>query len=117
MRYCKRCLYPENHPLFLTFDGEGVCSGCRVHEEKDRLDWDERSKKLKRIFEHYKSRSGRSYDCIVPVSGGKDSYFIVHTVKNVYKMNPLLVSYNKQYNTELGIRNLANLRTVFNCDF
>ena len=42
MRYCKRCLYPENHPLNIEFDDEGVCSGCRVHEEKDILDWSER---------------------------------------------------------------------------
>ena len=40
MRYCKRCLYPESHPLNLVFDDEGICSGCRVHEEKDRLDWE-----------------------------------------------------------------------------
>lgn len=112
-----RCLYPENHPLNITFDEQGVCSGCRVHEEKDRLDWQERLGRLKAICDHYRSRSGKNYDCIVPVSGGKDSYFIVHTVKNVLKMNPLLVSYNKHYNTDIGIRNLAYLRIQFNCDF
>ncbi|SNB45049.1 N-acetyl sugar amidotransferase [Geobacter sp. DSM 9736] len=117
MNYCKRCLYPSNHPLYLTFDNEGVCSGCRVHEEKDILDWNERARKLARIFDEYRNRSGANYDCIIPVSGAKDSYFIVHTVKNVFKMNPLLVSYNKQYNTEIGIRNLAYLRTSFDCDF
>ncbi|MEA3347231.1 MAG: hypothetical protein U9Q21_03990, partial [Candidatus Auribacterota bacterium] len=42
MKYCARCLYPANHPLGITFDEEGVCSGCRVHEEKDILDWRER---------------------------------------------------------------------------
>jgi N-acetyl sugar amidotransferase len=117
MKYCKRCLYPENHPLYLIFDNEGVCSGCRVHEEKDILDWNERGEKLKGILEEYRSRSGKNYDCIIPVSGGRDSHFIVHTVKNIYKMNPLLVSYNKHYNTDLGIRNLANLRIKFDCDF
>ena len=64
----------------------------------------------------YRSRDGRSYDCIVPVTGANDSYFIVHLVKERLKLNPLLVSYNKYYNTELGIRNLANLRIRFNCD-
>lgn len=117
MRYCTRCVYPENHPLHLTFDDEGVCSGCRVHEEKDELDWSARAKKLKNLLESYRNRSGNNYDCIVPVSGAKDSWFIVHVVKNVYGLNPLLVSYNKHYNTELGIRNLAYLRTVFDCDF
>lgn len=116
MRYCKRCLYPENHPLNITFDAEGVCSGCRVHEEKDVLDWNARGRLLKGMFEGYRSRSGKSYDCIVPVSGARDSYFIVHTVKNVYGMNPLLVAYNKHYNTKMGIRNLAYLRTLFGCD-
>ena len=59
---------------------------------------------------------GKSFDCIIPVTGGGDSYFIVHTVKNVLGMNPLLVNYNSQYNTKVGIRNLANLSTVFDCD-
>ncbi|MBU0467665.1 MAG: N-acetyl sugar amidotransferase [Candidatus Omnitrophica bacterium] len=117
MRYCKRCLYPENHPLNLTFDADGVCSGCRVHEEKDQLDWDNSAKKLEKIFDGYRHSFARNYDCVVPVSGARDSYFIIHIVKNVYKMNPLIVSYNKQYNTRLGIRNLAYLRTVFGCDF
>lgn len=117
MRYCRRCLYPENHPLNITFDSDGVCSGCRIHEEKDRLDWDKRAELLKDIFACYRSQSGNRYDCIVPVSGARDSYFIVHTVKNVYGMNPLLVSYNRHHNTHRGIRNLAYLRTVFNCDY
>ena len=117
MKYCKRCLYPENHPLFITFDEEGICSGCRVHEEKDIIEWKERGEKLKTILKQYKSRSGNNYDCIIPVSGAQDAHFIVHTVKNVYGMNPLLVSYNKQYNTGTGIRNLANIRIAFDCDF
>ncbi|MEA1920465.1 MAG: N-acetyl sugar amidotransferase, partial [Campylobacterota bacterium] len=60
--------------------------------------------------------SGKNYDCIVPVSGAKDSYFIVDLIKNKYGLNPLLVSYNKHYNTHVGNRNLAYLKTIFNCD-
>ena len=116
MRICKRCLYPENHPLNITFDDEGICSGCRVHEEKDILDWKERSEKLESILDNYKNKSGNNYDCIIPVSGARDSYFIVHTIKKVYGLNPLLVTYNKHYNTALGARNLANLRIMFDCD-
>lgn len=116
MKYCKRCLYPENHPLNIVFDEEGVCSGCIVHEEKENLDWNLREKKLRLILGGYKNKSGNNYDCIIPVSGARDSYFIVHTVKKIYGMNPLLVTYNKHYNTELGIRNLAYLRTIFDCD-
>jgi N-acetyl sugar amidotransferase len=116
MIYCKRCLYPANHPLNLVFDSEGICSGCRIHEEKDVINWKERSTKLAAILDSYRNKSGNNYDCIIPVSGARDSYFIVHMVKNVYKMNPLLVTYNKHYNTDVGIRNLANLRILFDCD-
>lgn len=115
MKTCVRCLYAENHPLHLTFDDEGVCSGCRVHEEKDSIDWGERRERLRRIFDGYRA-STRTYDCIVPVSGGRDSYFIVHVVKNLFGMHPLLVNYNKHYNTKTGIRNLAYLRALFGCD-
>ena len=116
MKYCKRCLYPANHPLNLTFDDEGICSGCRVHEEKDKIDWSERQEKLRTILSNYKRREGSIHDCIIPVSGARDSYYIVHVIKNIYKMNPLLVTYNKHYNTKVGIRNLAYLRTLFGCD-
>lgn len=116
MQICKRCLYNSSHPLNLVFDDEGVCSGCRIHDEKGIIDWDVRSQKLKNLLNNYRSNSRRNYDCIIPVSGGRDSYFIVHMVKNVFGMNPLLVSYNKQYNTAVGIRNLSNLRIKFDCD-
>ena len=116
VRICARCLYHSLHPLNIIFDEEGVCSGCRVHEEKDILDWVERGEKLRKILNQYRNQSGNNYDCIIPVSGARDSYFIVHTIKNVYGMNPLLVTYNKQYNTDVGIRNLANLRIQFDCD-
>lgn len=117
MKYCSRCLYPANHPLGITFDEQGVCSGCRVHEEKDNLDWALRLAKLQRLCGQYKSQKRTIHDCIIPVSGGRDSHFIVHVAKNILGLHPLLVSYNKQYNTAAGIRNLANLRTHFGCDF
>ena len=116
MKYCTRCLYPENHPLNIIFNEKGVCSGCLIHEEKDIIDWNEREIKLKTILNNYKNTSGKNYDCIIPVSGSRDSFFIVHMIKNVYGMNPLLVNYNKHYNTPTGIRNLSLLRTIFNSD-
>jgi N-acetyl sugar amidotransferase len=117
MKYCNRCLYPENHPYGLLLDDQGVCTGCRVHEEKDRLDWSQRLEKLKSLVYTNTQKMGKNgFDCIVPVTGGGDSYFIVHTVKNVLGMNPLVVNYNSHYNTKVGIRNLANLSTVFDCD-
>jgi len=114
--FCKRCLYSNKHPLGLTIDNEGICSGCRIHEEKDRLDWQERWNLLENIVKPYRSKQSNTWDCIVPVTGANDSYFIVHTVKNKLKLNPLLVTYNKYFNTALGIRNLANLRIQFDCD-
>ena len=116
IKFCKRCLYADTHPLGLTIDDEGICSGCRVHEEKDTLDWGERWSKLEKLVAPYRSESGENYDCIVPVSGAHDSHYIVHLVKNKLKLNPLLVTYNKYFNTPLGIRNLANLRIKFDCD-
>ena len=117
MQYCQRCLYPANHPLGIVFDDEGVCSGCRIHEEKDELDWPARTELLRKIFEEYRSVTGTTYDCIVPVSGARDSYFIIHVVQEIFGMKPLLVNYNKHYNTHLGIRNLAYLRTLVDGDF
>jgi N-acetyl sugar amidotransferase len=116
MRFCKRCLYTDVHPLHLILDEEGICSGCRVHEEKNILDWSQRLEKLKSIVSGYKNQSGTNYDCIVPVSGARDSYFIVHTVKHVLGLNPLLVTYNKHYNTAVGYRNLSNLKIKLDCD-
>ena len=113
---CKSCLYTSAHPLKITFNEEGVCSGCIIHEEKNSLNWNDRFLKLQKIVKEYKSKLNNSYDCIVPVTGANDSYFIVHIVKNILKLRPLLVHYNEYYNTPLGIKNLANLRSKFDCD-
>jgi N-acetyl sugar amidotransferase len=115
IRFCRRCLYCTTHPLGLTLDEDGICSGCRIHEEKDRFDWADRWRKLESIVEPYRS-SGTNYDCVVPVTGASDSYFIVHVVKEKLGLNPLVVTYNKYFNTPLGVRNLANLRIRFDCD-
>ncbi|MEZ4752919.1 MAG: N-acetyl sugar amidotransferase [Bdellovibrionota bacterium] len=68
------------------------------------------------MLDSYRNTSETNYDCIIPVSGAKDSFFIVDTIKNTYGMNPLLVTYNKHYNTKLGIDNLSYLRTLLDCD-
>jgi N-acetyl sugar amidotransferase len=112
--FCRECLYSSTHPLGITFDDTGLCSGCLIHKEKFHLDWNTRWKKLKQIVKLYKSKKN-NYDCIVPVSGGQDSYFILHLVRKL-NLNPLVVCYNKYFNTEIGIKNLANLRIKFNCD-
>jgi N-acetyl sugar amidotransferase len=114
--FCKKCLYSNTHPFGLTFNHQGICSGCEVHQEKYDLDWDKRYKKLVQICNAYKSKTKKNYDCIVPVTGGSESYFVLDIVKNKLRMNPLLVTYNKYYNTDLGVRNLSNLRIKFDCD-
>jgi N-acetyl sugar amidotransferase len=117
MIYCKRCLYPANHPYGMVLGAQDVCMGCRIHEEKDVLDWNARFRTLESIVHANGKNVGRKgFDCIIPVTGGGDSFFIVNMVKNVLGMNPLLVNYNSHYNTKVGIRNLANLATVFDCD-
>lgn len=116
MIFCKRCLYNNKHPLFITIDEEGICSGCRIHEEKDEINWHEREKDLIKILDNYRNKNNTNYDCIIPVCGARDSFYIVHKIKTEYGLNPLLVTYNKQYNTSIGVRNLAKLRTVFDCD-
>jgi len=116
MQYCKRCLYPENHPLGIYIDENGICSGCRVHEEKDEIDWREKGKELDSLFSKYKDRTGSFYDCVIPVTGNSDSFFVVDVVKNRYGLNPLLVTYNTHFNTKVGVRNLARLITKLDCD-
>ncbi|RDL44025.1 N-acetyl sugar amidotransferase [Marinomonas piezotolerans] len=116
MNYCKRCLYPENHPLNLWIDEEGVCSGCRVHEEKYKIDWSAKEKELAELLNHYKERPGSSYDCVIPVSGTGDDFFVVDTIKNKFGLKPLLVTYNTHFNTKVGVRNLARLITELDCD-
>jgi len=115
IKFCKRCLYSNTHPLGLIINDEGICSGCEIHEEKNNLDWKLRWDKLKKLIKPYVSKSGKNYDCVVPVSGGQDSYYILHLVKKI-GLRPLLVSYNKYFNTRVGIENLSNLRIKFDCD-
>lgn len=116
MKYCKRCLYPENHALNLILDDEEVCSGCRVHEEKYKIDWQKKEQELAQLLTHYKVRAGSHYDCVIPVSGVGDDFFVVDLIKNKYGLNPLLVTYNTHFSTKVGIRNLARLITELDCD-
>jgi len=121
MRYCTRCTYPQtiavgNQGRGTQFDEHGVCTGCKVAEEKEKIDWSAREKKLKEILERYRSKDKSNYDCIIPVSGGKDSHFQTYYIKEVCGLNPLLVTFNHLFNTHRGIRNLTNLVTKFGCD-
>ena len=115
-KVCKACLYSEDHALGIVINEDGICSGCKVHNEKYNIDWKERWIKLENIIKEYKTKDNRNYDCIIPVTGANDSYYTVFIAKEKLGLNPLLVTHNRYYNTPLGIRNLSNLRITFNCD-
>ena len=106
----------ETHPLGIILDDEGICSGCRIHEEKDKLDWNARWARLEELVAPYR-KSDAVFDCVVPVSGAADSHFILDIVVNRLKLKPLAVAYNRYFNTPEGIANLANLRMRFDVDF
>lgn len=110
IRYCKKCLFPETKPD-LHFNEDGVCSACVAAEQKNvGIDWNQREKDFHEIIGHFKSKSpNRGYDCIVPVSGGKDSTYQAYFMKYKCGLNPLLVCFETTAVTELGQRNLDNL--------
>lgn len=116
MKYCKRCLNPQNHALNIIFNEEGICSGCIVHEEKYTIDWNAKENELSDLLNQFSDRKNSSYDCIIPVSGTGDDFFVTDLIKNKYKLNPLLVTYNTHFNTKIGTRNLARLITELDCD-
>jgi N-acetyl sugar amidotransferase len=116
VRYCKKCVIPSSSAIPVEFDENGVCSACRVEKTKFEIDWKRRAKQLEVLLSQYKNKDKSNYDCIIPVSGGKDSYFQIHIIKNVYGMNPLLVTYNGNNWTSTGYKNMQNMREVFGCD-
>ena len=117
VRYCTRCCYPVVAATPLTLDANGVCSGCRTHDEQKTVDWTRRERMFRELCDDYRSKSGKNYDCLIPVSGGKDSFYQIHLLKNVYGMNPLLVTYNENNETEVGKRNIQRMKDAFGCDY
>jgi N-acetyl sugar amidotransferase len=118
MRYCTRCCYPENAKPTIVFDEQGVCSGCRMHESRENINWKEREEWFVQTIEKFKQISREReniYDCVVPVSGGKDSFFQAYIAKK-YGLNPLLVTFNHTFNTKVGIYNLQNMAKKIDCD-
>lgn len=114
VNYCNRCTLSSSSAVPLIFDEDGVCSGCATKSEADTVNWERREILFKRLVEDYKSNDG-SYDCIIPVSGGKDSYWQVHLAKS-YGLKPLLVTYNGNNYSPTGLKNLQNMREVFDAD-
>ncbi len=115
LQYCIRCCIPETQEG-VNFDDFGICQACRASEEKLHIDWKSRQEKLEKILSSAKSQSKSNYDCIVPISGGKDSTFQLHVLVNVYKMKPLAVTFNHNWFSEIGLYNLYNSLEQFNVD-
>jgi N-acetyl sugar amidotransferase len=116
IRYCNKCLVPSSSAVSIVFNDAGICSGCEVTIEKDEIDWKERKQTLLDLLDNYKTESAGQYDCVIPVSGGKDSYFQVHVAQSELGLNPLLVTYNSNNYTRTGLDNLQNMRDVFGAD-
>ena len=107
IRFCSRCLYPETKPD-LWFDNRGICSACIAFEGRKAVDWDERSRQFVELTGRYKAENGSNYDCIVPVSGGKDStYQVIRLLQ--HGLNPLCVTATTDSLSDIGRRNLQNI--------
>lgn len=116
MMYCKKCVMPATRPG-ISFDEEGVCQACRVEEQKNRIAWDDRIEELKKLCDRYRGVYGDGYDCIIAVSGGKDSHYQTYVMKELMGMNPLLVTVEDNFPmTKAGVHNLKNISEEFGCD-
>lgn len=112
--WCSKCVLPSNAAITININNNGICSACIVEEQKSKIDWDERLKLLLEDIEPYRKSSG--YECVIGVSGGKDSYYQVHFVKEKLGLKPLLVTYNGNNYLDVGWKNLWRMKDVFNTD-
>lgn len=108
IRWCQRCILPDTRPN-LRLDADGICNACRNHEQKASIDWSARAALLDEVAEHAKQTAlPNGYDCLIPVSGGKDSTW--QTAKCLdLGLRPLAVTWRTPGRTEIGQRNLENL--------
>jgi len=131
VRFCKKCVIPNTRPTssneyahhharghdYIAFDEEGVCSACRFCDAKfdGTINWEERDQELRELLDKYRSRDG-SYDCLVPGSGGKDSIYASHILKEKYGMHPLTVTWAPHLYTDIGWKNFQNWMHVGGLD-
>ena len=106
MRYCRRCVLPESRP-HLKIDSSGVCNACRSHARRPEIDWDARRRAFITLVSEVRGL-GRDYDCVIPVSGGKDSTWQTAMCLD-HGLKPLAVTWRSPGRTILGQRNLENL--------
>lgn len=110
MKYCKRCLQPDTRPGII-FDENEICYACLYEQEKKKIDWGSREKELKQIADEakIKAKERKTYDCVIGVSGGKDSTFQAIYAKEKLGLNALLVNCVPENITEAGRHNIENL--------
>ena len=110
MKYCKRCLQPDTRPN-TVFSADGICPACNYFEALQHVDWQERFEILQDLLASHPRKKGQYHDCIIGVSGGKDSTRQALFLRDKLGINPLLVclSYPPEQVTERGVNNLSNL--------
>jgi N-acetyl sugar amidotransferase len=101
---------PDTRPN-LALDSEGVCNACRSYEKRTEIDWDKRKQELLIILDKYRSKDGSNWDCIIPVSGGKDSTYQVIRMLQL-GMNPLCVTATTCDLSDIGRQNITNLQNM-----
>ena len=114
MKYCRNCLQPDTRPG-IKFNEEGVCYACLYEKSKNEIDWNRRFEDLKQIAEEAKTKAkknGNPYDCVVGVSGGKDSTFQAVYAKEKLGLHPLLVNCAPDEITDVGRHNIENLNNL-----
>lgn len=116
MKFCKKCVMPDTRPG-IKFNEEGICSPCLNYEKRKEIDWQARYKELENLCDKYRGCNGAGqHDCLIAVSGGKDSHYQVYLMKEVLGMNPLLVSVEDNFTmTEAGKSNIRNISEEFGC--
>ena len=109
MKLCKKCVMPDTKPD-LHFDEEGVCDACRSQETKDfEIDWEQRKTEFLELVKKHKKHP--DYDCIIGVSGGKDSTYQVQSILEM-GLNPLCICFEPTIPTEIGRKNLKNINDL-----
>jgi tRNA(Ile)-lysidine synthase TilS/MesJ len=111
MNYCKKCILPDTRPGIKINENE-ICSGCLGHLLKKKIDWKKRKKELLNIAKKIKKKSN-NYHCIVPISGGKDSWYQVIFAKKL-GLKVLAVTWKTPARTDLGKKNIDNLLKKLN---
>lgn len=110
MKYCKTCLQPDTRPN-TVFSDQGVCPACVYFSKLQEVDWVERFNILQDLLSNFKRKLHQQYDCIIGVSGGKDSVRQALWARDKLGLKPLLacLSYPPEQVTERGVNNISNL--------